>query len=80
MYGKNRILFSYFISSFLPGNSDQKTDEEAFCKAKALCEYKIILLSLLYMHKYLLMCPLLLLGILCMGILVAWKKRERERS
>lgn len=42
-----KIGFNFPISSFLPGDSDQIIDENAVCKAEALCEYKIIS-SLLY--------------------------------
>lgn len=43
-----KIGYYFSISSFLPGTLDQITIEKAFCKAKALCEYRIISSSLLY--------------------------------
>lgn len=42
-----KIGFCFFLSSFLPGDSDQITDEKVFYKAEVLCEYKIILLYVL---------------------------------
>ena len=48
------------------------TDEKVFYKAEVLCEYKII-----YYCKYLLICPLLLLGILYLGFLMGLKRRKR---
>ena len=69
-----KIGFCFFLSSFLPGDSDQITDEKVFYKAEVLCEYKIIY----YMScKYLLVCPLLLLGILSLGFLLGLKRRKR---
>lgn len=69
-----KIGLCFFLSSFLSGDSDQITDEKVFYKAEVLCEYKIIY----YMScKYLLICPLLLLGILFLGFLMGLKRRKR---
>lgn len=43
-----KIEFYFPLLSVLLGNSDQITNEEAFCKAKALCEHKIISSSSLF--------------------------------
>lgn len=47
-----KIGFCFFLSSFLPGDSDQITDEKAYYKAEVLCEYKIILLCLQNIFSY----------------------------
>lgn len=48
-----KIGFCFFLSSFLPGDSDQITDEKVFYKAEVLCEYKIILLYVLQISSHL---------------------------
>lgn len=50
-----KIGYYFPISSFPPGTLDQITVEKAFCKAKALCEYRISHHHHYTVHKYILM-------------------------
>lgn len=74
-----KTRFYFPISSFLPGNSDQMTDEKAFCNAKALHEYKMISSSLIH-NVQISFHMLTTVVILSMDIFVGLKKRKRVNS